>query len=189
VAQGRLIGAAVLLSAASVITEAALPAGNPALSVLNATVPITFASIAPALRRPVLVPALALSTAAAWILATLVGASALPQGLVDGVGLLHRVALAGLVSLYPQGERRFTLALLAAGTVAVFLPGAAGAWSTTALLGLGGLGAALRAVRGAAVLRAARGVAALAGATATTGAALAASGAIRRRRRRRSTTR
>jgi signal transduction histidine kinase len=149
-----------------------------ALSVLDAAVPIAFATIASAMPRPWLVAALALSVSGAWIAAPLVGAAGVSQDVVDAVGLLHRAPLAALVALYPQGSRRVPVILLVAGVLAAALPGTSAAWSTTGLLAVGGLVALDRAARGASVLRAPRIVAVLAGMVAATGAALTASAAV-----------
>jgi signal transduction histidine kinase len=178
VAQGRLIAAAAVLSAAAVVTEAAYPAGGLGLSALDCSVAVAFAAVAPALARPLMVCVLALGTSGAWTSATLVAAGSASPGLVDAAGLLHRAPLAALVALYPQGRRAAALVLLGAGVAASALPNGSGAWTTTALLAIGGAVALLALVRGAAVLRAARTVAVLAGATATVGAALTASGAV-----------
>jgi len=153
-------GVAVL----AVVAEIAAPAGDGWLALLDASVALAFAAGAAAVAAVARRTAdLALATAVAWALGTLVGGD---------LTLLHRAPLAVLVMSYPERRLRGlpAIAIAVAALAAPFGPDAA---TTTAAVALvAAVAAAIGAAKTAPVLRAPRAASALAG-VAIAGAAVA----------------
>jgi signal transduction histidine kinase len=159
VEEGRLTRArrapAAAAAALAVAAEIGAPAGDTWLALLDASVAFAFAAGAAAVAAVAPRTAdLALATAVAWALGTLVAGD---------VTLLHRAPLAVLVMTYP--ERRLhglpAIAIALAALAAPFVPESAGA--TTAVAAVAAVAAAIGAAKTAPVLRAPRAAAALAG--------------------------
>jgi Histidine kinase-, DNA gyrase B-, and HSP90-like ATPase len=138
-----------------VLAEIAAPAGDAWLALLDASVALAFAAGAAAVAGVAPRTAdLALATAVAWALGTLVGGD---------LTLLHRAPLAVLVMTYPERPVR-ELPIIAIALAALAAPFAPDASSTSAAVALmAALAAAAGAANTAPVLRAPRAAAALAG--------------------------
>ena len=157
--EGRLTrvrrAAAVGAAALAVAAEIAAPAGDAWLALLDASVALAFAAGAAAVAAVAPRTAyLALATAVAWALGTLVAGD---------LTLLHRAPLAVLVITYPERRRRGlpALAIALAAVAAPFVPHAAA--TTAAVAVVAAVAAAVGAAMTAPVLRPPRAAAALAG--------------------------